>query len=79
MKAAAELITAASRAASTRPVMPTGSTSRIRLVKARSGLTSGCRAMEARPMPAVVARKKIQCTEKISTPALLSLADLVEA
>ena len=79
MKAAPDDMTAASRAASTRPVTPMGNTSRIRLVKARSGLTSGWSAMEARPIPAVVARKKIQWTEKISTPALLSLADLVEA
>ena len=53
--------------------------SRIRLVKARSGFTSGWIAMDARPMAAVVAMKKIQCTPKMSSPFLLSLADLVEA
>ena len=79
MKAAPDDMTAASRAASTRPVTPMGSTSRIRLVKARSGFTSGWIAMDARPMAAVVAMKKIQCTPKMSSPFLLSLADLVEA
>ena len=53
--------------------------SRMRLVKARSGLTSGWIAMDARPMAAVVAMKKTQCTPKMSRPLLLSLADLVEA
>ena len=72
-------MTAASSAPNTSPVMPGGRMSRIRLVKARSGFTSGWIAMDARPMAAVVAMKKIQCTPKMSRPFLLSLADLVEA
>lgn len=43
------------------------------------GLHVGWIAMDARPMAAVVAMKKIQCTPKMSSPFLLSLADLVEA
>lgn len=43
------------------------------------GLHVGWIAMDARPMAAVVAMKKIQCTPKMSRPFLLSLADLVEA
>ena len=72
-------MTAASSAPKTSPVMPAGRMSRMRLVKARSGLTSGWIAMDARPMAAVVAMKKTQCTPKMSRPLLLSLADLVEA